>query len=180
MSNYSTQAIGRYSTVFLGNSELIRVSLIIIRRKIMNHKKADEIRQHVRQSYTEVAEASDNGGCCGEQARCCGVSSDTALTTLVSTRLGYNIEDLNAVPEGWRYLMSSPALIYRMRFETICNCIPDAWPTPPASTSSNSCLLTAALLQSPLHPETNPKNSSRTGHRDAVLKNTSYLQTSKR
>jgi SAM-dependent methyltransferase len=66
----------------------------------MNHKKADDIRQHVRQSYTEAAEASDNGGCCGEQASCCDISSDAALNTLVSTRLGYNMEDLNAVPKG--------------------------------------------------------------------------------
>ena len=66
----------------------------------MNQKQADEIRQNVRQSYSEVAEASNNGGCCGEQVSCCGVSDDAAINTLVSTRLGYSQEDLDVVPEG--------------------------------------------------------------------------------
>lgn len=66
----------------------------------MNQKKADEIRQHVRQSYAEVAEASDNGDCCGQQAGCCGISADGAINRLVSTRLGYDLADLNAVPDG--------------------------------------------------------------------------------
>jgi SAM-dependent methyltransferase len=66
----------------------------------MNHKKADEIRQKVRHSYMEVAEARNNGDCCGEQASCCGVSSDAAINTLVSTRLGYSTQDLQAVPVG--------------------------------------------------------------------------------
>jgi arsenite methyltransferase len=69
-------------------------------RKNMNHKQADDIRQNVRNSYSEVAEASNNGGCCGEQSSCCGVSSDTAINTLVSTRLGYSAEDLESVPQG--------------------------------------------------------------------------------
>ena len=66
----------------------------------MNQKQADEIRQNVRQSYSEVAEANNNGGCCGEQVSCCGVSDDAAINTLVSTRLGYSQADLEAVPEG--------------------------------------------------------------------------------
>lgn len=66
----------------------------------MNPKQADNIRQTVRQSYTEVAEASNSGDCCGEQASCCGVSSDAAINTLVSTRLGYSTADMQAVPEG--------------------------------------------------------------------------------
>jgi len=66
----------------------------------MNYKKADEIRQKVRHSYAEVAEAGNNGDCCGEQASCCGVSSDAAINTLVSTRLGYSTQDLQAVPAG--------------------------------------------------------------------------------
>lgn len=66
----------------------------------MNHKKADEIRQQVRHSYTEVAAANNNGDCCGEQVSCCGVSSDAAINSLVSTRLGYSTEDLQAVPTG--------------------------------------------------------------------------------
>ena len=66
----------------------------------MNQKQADEIRQSVRKSYSEVAEASNNGDCCGEQSSCCGVASDAAINTLVSTRLGYTAADLEAVPDG--------------------------------------------------------------------------------
>lgn len=66
----------------------------------MNQKQADEIRQNVRNSYSEVAQASENGDCCGEQSSCCGVSSDAAINTLVSTRLGYSETDLDSVPQG--------------------------------------------------------------------------------
>ena len=66
----------------------------------MDHKKADEIRQNVRASYSQVAEASNSGDCCGETSSCCGVSSDDAINTLVSTRLGYSEDDLAAVPKG--------------------------------------------------------------------------------
>lgn len=66
----------------------------------MDQKQADKIRQNVRKSYSEVAQASNDGGGCGEASSCCGVSSDTAINTLVSTRLGYSEDDLAAVPEG--------------------------------------------------------------------------------
>lgn len=66
----------------------------------MNPKTADEIRQNVRASYSEVAEADNAGGCCGVESSCCGVSSDAAINTLVSTRLGYSQDDLDAVPDG--------------------------------------------------------------------------------
>ncbi len=66
----------------------------------MNHKQADQIRQNVRNSYHEVAEASNSGDCCGEQSSCCGVASDAAINTLVSTRLGYSTADLDSVPDG--------------------------------------------------------------------------------
>jgi len=62
--------------------------------------KADSVRQHVRKSYAEVAEASNNGDCCGEHASCCGVSDDAAINTLISTRLGYSEDDLANVPDG--------------------------------------------------------------------------------
>lgn len=61
--------------------------------------KEDKIRQQIRESYTEVAEASNNGDCCGEQSSCCGVGS-TEINTVVSTRMGYSEQDLNAVPAG--------------------------------------------------------------------------------
>jgi arsenite methyltransferase len=66
----------------------------------MNQKQADEIRQNVRASYSEVAEASNSGDSCGTQSSCCGVSDDAAINTLVSTRLGYSEDDLENVPEG--------------------------------------------------------------------------------
>jgi SAM-dependent methyltransferase len=66
----------------------------------MDQKQADEIRQNVRDSYAQVAEASNNGDCCGTQSSCCGVSDDAAINTLVSTRLGYSVNDLANVPAG--------------------------------------------------------------------------------
>jgi len=62
--------------------------------------KADKIRQHVRTSYAEVAAASNEGDCCGVASSCCGVSDDTAINTLISTRLGYSEDDLASVPAG--------------------------------------------------------------------------------
>jgi len=66
----------------------------------MDQKQADEIRQNVRESYSQVAEASNSGDSCGTQSSCCGVSDDAAINTLVSTRLGYSEGDLDKVPEG--------------------------------------------------------------------------------
>ena len=60
----------------------------------------DDHRQAVRSSYTKVAQASNEGACCGPEASCCGVSDDDAINTLISTRLGYDEADLAAVPEG--------------------------------------------------------------------------------
>jgi SAM-dependent methyltransferase len=66
----------------------------------MDQKQADDIRQNVRNSYSQVAEASNAGEGCGTGSSCCGVSSDDAINTLVSTRLGYSEDDLEAVPAG--------------------------------------------------------------------------------
>jgi len=68
--------------------------------KSQHQHDADQIRQQVRASYTEVAEASNNEDCCGVSSSCCGVSSDSAINTLVSTRLGYSQADLDQVPGG--------------------------------------------------------------------------------
>lgn len=65
-----------------------------------NQKQADEVRQNVRESYSQVAEASNEGSCCGTESSCCGVSDDAAINTLVSTRLGYSEDDLDNVPGG--------------------------------------------------------------------------------
>ncbi len=63
-------------------------------------QEMDDVRQNVRESYAKVAEASNEGACCGEVSSCCGVSDDDAINTLISTRLGYSEDDLEAVPDG--------------------------------------------------------------------------------
>ena len=65
-----------------------------------SQKQADEIRQNVRESYSQVAEASNEGNSCGTGSSCCGGSDDAAINALVSTRLGYSEDDLENVPEG--------------------------------------------------------------------------------
>ncbi|HEC18882.1 MAG TPA: arsenite methyltransferase [Gammaproteobacteria bacterium] len=66
----------------------------------MNQKTHDHIRQNVRESYAEVAEANTNGDCCGVESSCCGVSDDAAINTIISTRLGYSEDERGSVPEG--------------------------------------------------------------------------------
>ncbi len=64
------------------------------------HHDMDKVRHNVREEYAKVAEASNEGGCCGEASGCCGVSDDAAINALISTRLGYSEDDLAAVPQG--------------------------------------------------------------------------------
>ncbi len=66
----------------------------------MKSTESDRVRQNVRDSYARVAEASDNGGCCGEASSCCGVAQDVQINALISSRLGYSHQDLASVPEG--------------------------------------------------------------------------------
>ncbi|NOX92985.1 MAG: arsenite methyltransferase [Gammaproteobacteria bacterium] len=66
----------------------------------MTQKNHDDIRQHVRDSYAEVAEANNNDDCCGVESSCCGVSDDEAINTIISTRLGYSEDDRGSVPKG--------------------------------------------------------------------------------
>jgi ubiquinone/menaquinone biosynthesis C-methylase UbiE len=66
----------------------------------MSHQQADKIRQAIRETYTEVAEADSNGGCCGEASSCCGVSNDVQINSIISARLGYSEDDRNSVPDG--------------------------------------------------------------------------------
>ena len=58
------------------------------------------MRRQVRASYAAVAEASDSGRCCGETAGCCGVSDDSKINQLISSRVGYSQTDIESVPEG--------------------------------------------------------------------------------
>jgi SAM-dependent methyltransferase len=66
----------------------------------VSHRQADDVRNHVRNSYAKVAEASNAGACCGVESSCCGVSDDLDINTLNSLRLGYSQQDLNNVPAG--------------------------------------------------------------------------------
>lgn len=65
-----------------------------------NHASQDAHRQSVRDAYGEVARAENNSESCGIESSCCGVSDDTAINTLISTRLGYSEEDLAKTPSG--------------------------------------------------------------------------------
>ena len=53
----------------------------------MTQKTHDDIRQNVRDSYAQVAEASNEGDGCGVEASCCGVSDDSAINTLISNTM---------------------------------------------------------------------------------------------
>ncbi len=64
----------------------------------MDSKKADEVRQNVREAYSQVAQAAEEGSCCGEANSCCGVPAGPV--GIFSTRLGYAEADLARVPEG--------------------------------------------------------------------------------
>lgn len=66
----------------------------------MDHQQADKIRNNVRDSYKKVAEADNQGDCCGVASSCCGVSDEEQINQLISTRLGYSDQDLKNVPEG--------------------------------------------------------------------------------
>jgi arsenite methyltransferase len=57
-------------------------------------------RQNVQNAYARVARANDAGQGCGVESGCCGVSDDSAINTLISTRLGYSSDELDAVPSG--------------------------------------------------------------------------------
>lgn len=66
----------------------------------MDHQQADKIRNNVRESYSKVAEANNDGDGCGVATSCCGVSDDDQINQLISSRLGYSEKDLLSVPEG--------------------------------------------------------------------------------
>lgn len=66
----------------------------------MDHQQADNIRNQVRDSYSKVAEANNQDDCCGVASSCCGVSDDSQINQLISTRLGYSEQDLAHVPQG--------------------------------------------------------------------------------
>ena len=65
-----------------------------------NHADHDNHRQEVRSAYAKEANASNNSESTGIASSCCGVSDDSAINTLISTRLGYSHEDLAKAPSG--------------------------------------------------------------------------------
>jgi arsenite methyltransferase len=62
--------------------------------------RTDLLRETVRVSYAQVAKASDAGQGCGIGNSCCGVDEDAQINQLISTRLGYSVQDLALAPEG--------------------------------------------------------------------------------
>lgn len=56
----------------------------------------DSIRETVREGYAAIAEGG--GSCCGPQPSCCGETTGTAND--LAAQLGYNLDELNALPEG--------------------------------------------------------------------------------
>ena len=64
------------------------------------NRSSDDIRNHVRESYAKVADASNNEEASGIVSSCCGVSDDIDINTLNSLRLGYSNTDLDNVPGG--------------------------------------------------------------------------------
>lgn len=64
----------------------------------MKATEKDIIRQRVRDSYANVAEADNKGEGYGVESGCCGVSADPL--SLDSVRLGYSEQQVNEVPEG--------------------------------------------------------------------------------
>ncbi len=65
-----------------------------------NHASQDAHRQSVRDAYGQVARAENNNESIGIESSCCGVSDDSAINTLISTRIGYSEEDLAKAPSG--------------------------------------------------------------------------------
>jgi len=57
--------------------------------------KPEEIKKVVRNGYAQVAR--QNSSCCGPSPSCCG---PTLQTEIISKRIGYNEEEMKAVPDG--------------------------------------------------------------------------------
>jgi len=61
----------------------------------MPSKKKDQVREHIRQRYADIAKS---GGSCGCKSSCC--QPDALLNPDASAQIGYSPEELAAVPEG--------------------------------------------------------------------------------
>ncbi|MDD2748115.1 MAG: arsenite methyltransferase [Acidithiobacillus ferrooxidans] len=60
----------------------------------------DAHRQSVREAYAQVANANNEDRGCGVGTSCCGTTDDSAINTLISTRLGYSQTDIDLAPSG--------------------------------------------------------------------------------
>ncbi len=65
-----------------------------------NHTDHDQHRQDVRKAYAQVAQANSKDEACGIGTSCCGISDDTEINNLISTRLGYSKAEIDLVPSG--------------------------------------------------------------------------------
>ncbi|MBW7453436.1 arsenite methyltransferase [Paenibacillus sepulcri] len=66
----------------------------------MNQVQNDEIRQHVRSRYKQIALYNENesdAGCCAPAISCCDTPRDF---NDISSKLGYSNDELTSVPEG--------------------------------------------------------------------------------
>ena len=64
----------------------------------MNQVQNDQVRQHVRNRYKQIAlQESSAAGCCEPSSGCC--DSPEAANN-VSSKLGYSSDELTTVPEG--------------------------------------------------------------------------------
>ncbi|RJX32047.1 MAG: methyltransferase domain-containing protein [Oxalobacter sp.] len=62
----------------------------------MKASKDDEVRAAVRKTYMQVAISPEGRG----GSSCCSGGSAQTVNTIASERLGYSLDDVNAVPEG--------------------------------------------------------------------------------
>ncbi|MHC4538776.1 MAG: arsenite methyltransferase [Planctomycetota bacterium] len=64
----------------------------------MKDLKDDEVRQAVRKTYADIAEAG-SAGCCGGPSSCCGEAASSSAQDM-SVKMGYSKDDVAAAPEG--------------------------------------------------------------------------------
>lgn len=64
---------------------------------IVNPEVQEDVRNKVREGYSQIAQ-SDGSSCCGPSS-CCGVDSADNATQLAQA-IGYDVNDLTALPEG--------------------------------------------------------------------------------
>lgn len=69
-------------------------------RPVDDAVRSDAHRRSVSEAYAKVANAGSAGTAEGVAGSCCGVSDDSAINTLISSRLGYSAHDMANAPSG--------------------------------------------------------------------------------